>query len=119
MIPDWGVEKPLSSSIRANHFHPATFPTHPSRKHHNPKMNHSRSILRLVADRSLGSTRKTYSLHIVCYIKPNVSANRAGVMAVGTDRVDVSVAAVPRDGAANLAVSQIIAEVCLYTLPKT
>jgi uncharacterized protein YggU (UPF0235/DUF167 family) len=75
-------------------------------------MSHPLSILRLVANTSKNSSRKTYSLHIPCYVKPNASARRTGITAVGTSRVDVSVAAVPRDGAANLAVSQVIAEVC-------
>lgn len=38
---------------------------------------------------------------------------------VGTDRIDVSVAAAPRDGAANFAVSQIFAEVSMGKLPLT
>ena len=42
-------------------------------------------------------------------MKANASANR--VIAVGIDRVDLSVTAAPRDGAANRAVIQIIAEV--------
>lgn len=66
------------------------------------------SALRLVANKSQ-SSHNTYNLHIPCYVKPN--ASRAGVIAVGTNRVDVSVTAAPRDGAANLAVSQIIAGV--------
>lgn len=65
------------------------------------------SALRLVANKSQ-SSHYTYNLHIPCF-KPN--ASRAGVIAVGTNRVDVSVTAAPRDGAANLAVSQIIAGV--------
>ena len=62
--------------------------------------------LRLVAK----ANSKTYSLHIPCYVKANAS-RRIGVTAVGSDKIDVSVTAVPRDGAANLAVSQILAEV--------
>ncbi|KAJ5628666.1 hypothetical protein N7490_010894 [Penicillium lividum] len=56
-----------------------------------------------------------YKLHLFCYVKPNSSANR--VTAVSTIRIDVSVAAAPRDGAANLAVSQIIADV--FKVPKS
>lgn len=78
------------------------------------------SILRLVANTSKTSSRKAYNLHIPCYVKPNASARRTGITEVGTSRVDVSVAAVPRDGAANLAVAQVIAEVgcisCITTL---
>lgn len=66
------------------------------------------SALRLVANKPR-SSYNTYNLYIPCYVKPN--ASRAGVIAVGTNRVDVSVTAAPRDGAANLAVSRIIAGV--------
>ena len=75
------------------------------------KMSSTSSILRLVANTSKTSARITYNLHIPCYVKPNASARRTGITAVGTSRVDVSVAAVPRDGAANAAVAQVIAEV--------
>lgn len=67
------------------------------------------SFLRLVTQSQ--AAPNTYNLHISCYVKANASAKRAGVTAVGNDRVVVSTAAVPRDGAANLAVSQIFAEV--------
>lgn len=70
-------------------------------------------ILRLVANKPQAAARKTYNLHISCYVKSNASAQRAGVTAVGNGRVDVSVAAVPRDGAANIAVLQIFADVCV------
>lgn len=70
------------------------------------------SFLRLIAKSK--AAPKTYNLHIPCYVKANSSVKRAGVIAVGNDRVDVSTAAVPRDGAANLAVSQIFAEVIEY-----
>ncbi|KAJ5702411.1 hypothetical protein N7488_009959 [Penicillium malachiteum] len=66
------------------------------------------AFLRLVECRKL-PTKGIDNLHISCYVKPNVSMNR--VTAVGTDKVDVSVTAAPRDGAANLAVSQIISEI--------
>lgn len=77
-------------------------------------MSRTASILRLVANRHQVATRRTYDLHISCYVKPNTSAQRVGVTNVGTDRVDVSVAAAPRDGAANLAVSQVLANVCKF-----
>ena len=67
------------------------------------------SFLRLVTQSK--AAPNTYSLHIPCYVKANASAKRAGVTAVGNDRVVVSTAAVPRDGAANVAISQIFAEV--------
>lgn len=70
-------------------------------------------ILRLVANKPQAAARKTYYLHISCYVKPNAFAQRAGVTAVGNGRVNVSVAAVPRDGAANIAVLEIFADVCV------
>lgn len=68
----------------------------------------SPTCLRLIA-RTVPS--KSYNLHIPCYVKAN--ASRRGVTAVGSDKIDIAVAAVPRDGAANLAVSQVLAEVSL------
>ncbi|KAL2010412.1 hypothetical protein VTN00DRAFT_6219 [Thermoascus crustaceus] len=58
-----------------------------------------------------------YNLQISCHVKPNASSNREGITAVGTDSVDVCVAAVPRDGEANMAVSRIFAE--LFNVPKS
>ena len=81
-------------------------------------MSRPGSLLRLIACSSLGTTRPSYNLYIPCYVKPNASASRVGVTAVGPDRVNVSVAAVPRDGAANLAVAQVIAEVRTSTFPN-
>lgn len=52
-----------------------------------------------------------FNLHIPCYVKPNSSARRTGVINVGIDKVEISVVAVPRDGAANIAVSHVVAEV--------
>jgi uncharacterized protein YggU (UPF0235/DUF167 family) len=68
------------------------------------------SLLRLVASKQQCSPAM-YTLHIPCYVKPNASARRTGITAVGADRVDIAVAAVPREGAANMAASQILAEV--------
>jgi hypothetical protein len=68
------------------------------------------SFLRLVASKTPCS-RKLFNLYIPCYVKPNSSARRTGITNVGADNVEISVAAVPRDGAANIAVSHIFAEV--------
>jgi hypothetical protein len=65
--------------------------------------------LRLIASRL--NFPKTYKLHVPCYVKPNASARRIGVTAIDSDKVNISVASIPRDGAANLAVSQILADV--------
>ena len=72
--------------------------------------------LRLIASRH--SFPKTYNLHIPCHVKPNASARRIGITAVDSGKIDVSVAAVPRDGAANLAVSQIFADVSSAPQPS-
>jgi uncharacterized protein YggU (UPF0235/DUF167 family) len=73
-------------------------------------MSRPYAFLRLVASKAQ-CPRKAFNLHVPCYVKPNTSARRTGITAVGTDRVEVSVAAVPRDGAANIAVSHVLAEV--------
>ncbi|KAL4919456.1 hypothetical protein BDW62DRAFT_199771 [Aspergillus aurantiobrunneus] len=54
---------------------------------------------------------KHYNLQISCRVKPNASGNREGITAVGPEKVDVCVAAVPRDGEANAAVSRVFAKV--------
>ena len=76
---------------------------------HTPPMASTPSLLRLIRQGPLTIKQRTYSLQIPCYVKANSSANR--VVAVGVDRVDLSVTAAARDGAANRAVMQIIAEV--------
>ncbi|KAJ5689120.1 hypothetical protein N7462_003512 [Penicillium macrosclerotiorum] len=80
-------------------------------------MGRTSPILRLVANESKLKIPTTYNLHISCHVKPNASAQRTGVTGVGADKVDVSVAAAPRAGAANLAVSQVFAEI--FKVPKS
>ncbi|GAB1197458.1 hypothetical protein BDV32DRAFT_145824 [Aspergillus pseudonomiae] len=58
-----------------------------------------------------------YNLQISCNVKPNASANREGIIAVGPEKVDVCVAAVPRDGEANAAVSRVFAQI--LKVPKS
>lgn len=57
--------------------------------------------------------KKRYSLQISCRVKPNASGNREGITAIGTEKVDVCVAAVPRNGEANTAVSRVFSKVLL------
>lgn len=78
--------------------------------HFPPSIMSQPTLLRLLAHKSKASLG-LYDLHISCYVKPNAAANRAGVTKVRTDRVDVSVAVAPRENTANIAVSEIIAEV--------
>lgn len=56
---------------------------------------------------------KHYSLQISCRVKPNASGNREGITAIGSEKVDVCVAAVPRNGEANTAVSRVFSKVLL------
>ncbi|OOF92176.1 hypothetical protein ASPCADRAFT_408768 [Aspergillus carbonarius ITEM 5010] len=60
---------------------------------------------------------KRYNLQVSCHVKPDASSNREGITAIGTDRVDVCVAAVPRKGEANAAVSRVLAQV--FQVPKS
>ncbi|KAJ5933760.1 hypothetical protein N7454_006089 [Penicillium verhagenii] len=78
-------------------------------------MSNKFTLFHLIKRPSRGLTKYNYDLHLSCYVKPNSSSNR--VTAVGTNRIDVSVTAAPRDGAANFAVSQIIADV--FQVPKS
>lgn len=55
--------------------------------------------------------KPTYNLHIACHVKPNTSSKREGIISVGPDRVDVCVAAVPKNGEANSAVEGLFAGV--------
>lgn len=112
-----GYSNTLVHSIRSQRFTSA-FPQLASA--FTRPMSRTSSLLRLVADRHQYAARQTYNLHIKCYVKPNSSSRRVGVTSVGTDRLDVSVAAAPRDGAANLAVSQVFAEVCnvVFIVPQ-
>lgn len=57
--------------------------------------------------------KKSYSLQISCRVKPNASGNREGITAIGTEKVDVCVAAVPRNGEANTALSRVFSKVLL------
>ncbi|OJJ64906.1 hypothetical protein ASPSYDRAFT_39679 [Aspergillus sydowii CBS 593.65] len=61
--------------------------------------------------------KKRYSLQISCRVKPNASGNREGITAIGTEKVDVCVAAVPRNGEANTAVSRVFSKV--LNVPKS
>ncbi|KAL5333782.1 hypothetical protein BJX70DRAFT_403195 [Aspergillus crustosus] len=74
-------------------------------------------MLRLVQMNSATSRKdvlnsaKRYSLQIACRVKPNTSANREGITAVGPERVNVCVAAPARDGEANAAVGRVFSQV--------
>jgi uncharacterized protein YggU (UPF0235/DUF167 family) len=49
------------------------------------------------------------TIHLLCYVKPGVSAIREGIAAVTNRHIKMYVAAQARDGEANKAVRQVIA----------
>ncbi|KAL4788068.1 hypothetical protein BJX76DRAFT_353623 [Aspergillus varians] len=51
-----------------------------------------------------------YNLQISCRVKPYASGDREGITAVEAEKVDVCVAAVPRNGESNAAVSRVFAK---------
>jgi predicted RNase H-like nuclease (RuvC/YqgF family) len=85
-------------------------------------MSNSPQLFRLVQltttkPRNLKQLSPKYNLQISCNVKPSASANREGIIAVGPEEVDVCVAAVPRDGEANAAVSRLFAQVLMFFSP--
>ena len=50
------------------------------------------------------------ALQLVCHVKPNVNPNREGVASVSDESIEVCVAAQARDGEANKAVTNVIAD---------
>ncbi|GFN20395.1 hypothetical protein AtubIFM55763_002117 [Aspergillus tubingensis] len=76
-------------------------------------------LLRLIQSATTKSrpTNQLYTLQISCHVKPNASSNREGITSIAADRVDVCVAAVPRKGEANAAVSRVIAQI--FQVPKS
>ncbi|KAL3410368.1 UPF0235 protein [Aspergillus fumigatus] len=80
-------------------------------------------LLRLIENITTSSRNKPqnlpkkYSLQIACHVKPNASSSREGIIAVGAEKVDVCVAAVPRNGEANTAVSRVFAQI--FDVPKS
>jgi hypothetical protein len=71
-------------------------------------------LLRLIriAPRSKTRVLSRYNLQIACHVKPNASSRREGIAAVSDDHVEVCVAALPKNGEANAAVTKVLAEVC-------
>ena len=78
----------------------------------------STPLLRLIKNVSKPRTRSaqpqapnSYNLQISCHVKPNASSKREGITAIREEVIDVAVAAVPKDGEANLAVERLFAQV--------
>jgi uncharacterized protein YggU (UPF0235/DUF167 family) len=59
------------------------------------------------------SKAQTGSIQLLCHIKPGVSAKREGISAVSDETVELCVAAQAREGEANKAVRDLIADVGL------
>ncbi|KAG9190029.1 hypothetical protein G6011_08117 [Alternaria panax] len=49
------------------------------------------------------------TIQLLCHVKPGVSAHREGIVAVSDERIEICVAAQPKDGEANKAVREVIA----------
>ena len=79
----------------------------------------STPLLRLLQTATTKSrpTNQLYTLQISCHVKPNASSNREGITSIAANRVDVCVAAVPRKGEANAAVSRVMAQVSTPQFP--
>ncbi|KAF2639924.1 YggU-like protein [Massarina eburnea CBS 473.64] len=57
------------------------------------------------------------SIHLLCHVKPGVNANREGITAVSDEAIELCVAARAREGEANKAVREVIAET--LKIPKS
>ncbi|KAF2445375.1 DUF167-domain-containing protein [Karstenula rhodostoma CBS 690.94] len=64
--------------------------------------------IRFVATK--GSKTPTGSIQLLCRVKPGVSANREGVSGISDNAVEVCVAARAKEGEANKAVRDVLAE---------
>ncbi|PVH96371.1 hypothetical protein DM02DRAFT_617283 [Periconia macrospinosa] len=71
--------------------------------------------IRFVAQK--GSKAQHALLYLSCSVKPGVSAAREGITAVSDNSIELCVAAQARDGDANTAVKELIAEVRILTYP--
>lgn len=58
-----------------------------------------------------GHKVKSGSIQLLCLVKPGVNAKRQGIEAVTDDGIELCVAAQAREGEANKAVRELIAEV--------
>jgi uncharacterized protein len=68
------------------------------------------SAIRVVIVGTGKASRST--THLRCHVKPGVSNQRQGVAAVTDSIIELCVAAQARDGEANMAVIQILSQVC-------
>ncbi|RMZ72070.1 DUF167 domain [Pyrenophora seminiperda CCB06] len=66
--------------------------------------------IRFVAAKAAVSKKSPGVIQLSCQVKPGVSAQRKGVAAVTDERVEICVSAQPREGEANRAVREVIAD---------
>jgi uncharacterized protein len=59
------------------------------------------------------------SLHIACHVKAGASHKREGIITVTEDAIDLTVSAQAKEGEANKAVRELIAEVSARRLHRT
>ncbi|KAI4941621.1 hypothetical protein J4E91_010652 [Alternaria rosae] len=64
--------------------------------------------IRFVASKSAKNC--TGVIQLLCHVKPGVSAHREGIAAVSDERIEICVAAQPKEGQANRAVREVIAD---------
>jgi uncharacterized protein (TIGR00251 family) len=65
--------------------------------------------IRFVAPKGAKS-QSSATIQLLCHVKPGVNVNREGIAAVTDENIEVCVAAQARDGEANKAVREVIAE---------
>lgn len=70
-----------------------------------------RRVIQYVA----GGNNRLPAVYLHCRVKPNASKTREGVTALTDDAVELCVAAVPRDGASNRAVLEVLSKVSFCT----
>ncbi|KAJ4303446.1 hypothetical protein N0V90_002341 [Kalmusia sp. IMI 367209] len=73
-----------------------------------PRLDMFSPAIRFIATK--GSKTPTGSIQLLCRVKPGVSANREGITAVSDEAIEVCVAARAKEGEANKAVREVIAE---------
>jgi uncharacterized protein YggU (UPF0235/DUF167 family) len=66
-----------------------------------------------------GAKQTLGSLQIACHVKPGASHRREGILAVTQDVVELAVSAQAKEGEANKAVRELIAEVSSFTRSRS
>lgn len=59
-----------------------------------------------------GTKQGQGSIHIACHVRPGGSSKREGITAVTAESIELCIAAQAKEGEANKAVRELIAEVC-------